>query len=226
MRRLCYLYKIVSTKQLAYFYDLIPPFQRSYRNKGRIYEPSCRTVSFKNSFLPYATKEWNKLVLKLLKLLNAETYASFREMLLNSISPTGNSTNKMCDRLGIKLLTRLWLGFSHLSEHKFWHNFADSLNLLRSCCLETESTLHFFLHSQNYTTMTLRRAPMTDLKNINDAIMSLNENDLLDVILYRNKNFNKNIMTDNDYYIYLWKVWSTSFLIIIETILIFHPYRF
>ena len=67
---------------------------------------------------------------------------------------------------------------------------------------------------------------MTDLKNINDAIMSLNENDLLDVILYRNKNFNKNIMTDNDYYIYLWKVWSTSFLIIIETILIFHPYRF
>ena len=51
--------------------------------------------------------------------------------------------------------------------------------------------------------MTLRRAPMTDLKNINDAIMSLNENDLLDVILYRNKNFNNNIMTDNDYHIYL-----------------------
>ena len=30
---------------------------------------------------------------------------------------------------------------------------------------------------------------MTELKNINDAIMSLNKNDLLYVIMYGNKNF-------------------------------------
>ena len=41
LRRLCYLYKIVNTKQPAYLYDLIPPFQRSSRNKGCIYEPFC-----------------------------------------------------------------------------------------------------------------------------------------------------------------------------------------
>ena len=29
LRRLCYLYKIVNTKQPFYLYDLIPPFQRS-----------------------------------------------------------------------------------------------------------------------------------------------------------------------------------------------------
>ena len=29
LRQLCYLCKIVSTKQPAYLYDLIPPFQRS-----------------------------------------------------------------------------------------------------------------------------------------------------------------------------------------------------
>ena len=34
---------------------------------------------------------------------------------------------------------------------------------------------------------------MTDLKNIHDAIMSLNEIDLLRVILYKNKNFDKNM---------------------------------
>ena len=33
---------------------------------------------------------------------------------------------------------------------------------------------------------------MTDLKNINDTIMSLNENDLLHVILYGNKKFDSN----------------------------------
>ena len=49
LRRLCYLYKIVNTKQPAYLYDLIPPFQRSSRNKGCIYEPFCLIESFKNS---------------------------------------------------------------------------------------------------------------------------------------------------------------------------------
>ena len=34
---------------------------------------------------------------------------------------------------------------------------------------------------------------MTDLKNINDAIMSLNESDLLHVIMYGNKNFDNNM---------------------------------
>ena len=34
---------------------------------------------------------------------------------------------------------------------------------------------------------------MTELKNINDAIMSLNENDLLHVILSGNTNFDNNV---------------------------------
>ena len=34
---------------------------------------------------------------------------------------------------------------------------------------------------------------MTDLKNINDAIMSLNESGLLHVTLYGNKNFDNNM---------------------------------
>ena len=188
MRRLCYLYKIVSTKQPANLYDLIPPFQRSSRNKGCIYEPFCRTMSFKNSFLPHAIKEWNKLDPEI---KNAETYASFRKMLLSFIRPSGNSTYKIYDPLGIKLLSRLRLGFSHLSEHKFRHNFADSLNPFCSGSLETKSTLHFFstLPKLYYFT----QCPYDWFKNINDTIMSLNENDLLRVILYGNKNFDNNM---------------------------------
>ena len=112
-------------------------------------------------------------------------------MLLIFIRPIGNSTCKIYDPLGIKLLTRLRLGFSHLFEHKFRHKFADLPSLLCSCSLETESTRRFFLHYQNYTT--LRTVLITDLKDINDVIMSLNESDLLHVILYRNKNFDNNM---------------------------------
>ena len=57
--------------------------------------------------------------------------------------------------------------------------------------METESTLYFFLRCQNY--ITLPTALMTDLKNTNDAIMSLNESDLRHVSLYRNKKFDNNI---------------------------------
>ena len=133
-------------------------------------------------------REWNKLDPEI---RNAETYASFQKMLLNFIRTIENSTYKIYDLLGIKLLATLRLGFSHLFEHKFRHNFAYSLNPLWFCSLEIESTLHFFLSCQNYTT--LRTALMTDLKNINDAIMSLNESNLLHVILYGNKNFDNNM---------------------------------
>ena len=113
MRRLCYLYKIVSTKQPAHLYDLIPPFQKSSRNKGCIYEPLCRTVSFKNCLLPYAIKEWNELDSGI---RNAKTYTSFRNMLLNFIRSIGNSTYKIYDLLTIKLLTRLRHALSHLPD--------------------------------------------------------------------------------------------------------------
>ena len=76
-----------------------------------------------------------------------------------------------------------------ISEHKFRHNFADTLNPLCSCCLETEDTEHYFLHCQN--NLLLRTTLMNDLNNSNTAIASLDSNDLLKVILYGNESFNK-----------------------------------
>ena len=57
----------------------------------------------------------------------------------------------MFDPSGLKLLTRLRLGFSHLNEHKFRHNFRDCLNPLRLCSLEIENTSHYLLHCQYYS---------------------------------------------------------------------------
>ena len=129
------------------------------------------------------------------------------------------------DPLGIKLLlTRLRVGYSHFSEHKFRHDFADSLNPLCCCLLEIESTLHFLRRCKIYTTS--RRYLLTELKNINDAIMSLNENEIskIHVIMHGNKNFDNNInyrYTYCNYQIHQrLKVWSTSFFTIIKTILI------
>ena len=75
----------------------------------------------------------------------------FRNSLLKIGRPVQNSIFKAYNPLGIKFLTRLWLGLSHLNEHKFKYNFQNCLNplcswKLKSNSLEVESTIHFFLH--------------------------------------------------------------------------------
>ena len=91
------------------------------------------------------------------------------------------------DPFGVKLINRSRLSFSHLREHKFRHNFADTVNPLSSCTFETENTEHFFLRYQN--NLSARKTLMNELNNISNAINSLNSTDLIRVILYGNKNF-------------------------------------
>ena len=51
------------------------------------------------------------------------------------------------DPTGIKLLTRLPV---NLREHKFRHNFLETLNPLCNCSLEIESTSHYILRCPFY----------------------------------------------------------------------------
>ena len=64
----------------------------------------------------------------------------FRKKLLAFIRLLGNDTYGIYDPVGVRLLNRLRLVFSRLREHKFRYNFADTLNPLCSCPLETEDT--------------------------------------------------------------------------------------
>ena len=49
------------------------------------------------------------------------------------------------DPLGVKLLTRLRLQFSHLNEHNFRHGFGDTINAMCACGSGAETTKHFQL---------------------------------------------------------------------------------
>ena len=85
-------------------------------------ETYCRTDLFKYSFFPYMIVEWNKLDVTV---GNAKSFLIFKNLLLKIGRPIQNSIFKIHDPLGIKLLTRLRLGLSHLNEHRFRHNFQD-----------------------------------------------------------------------------------------------------
>ena len=78
-------------------------------------------------------------------LRNAKSYSTFRKSLLKSGRPSPNHIYKIHDPLGLKLLTRLRLGLSHLNEHRFNHNFDSCINPSCSSSLEVESTKHFIV---------------------------------------------------------------------------------
>ena len=179
-----YLHKIISAKLPPFLHEIIPPLQRSHRYPGCFQTLSCRTALLQNSFLPLTITEWNKFGTDI---KNIDSHAMFRKILLTFIRPPGNDTYGIYDPLGVRLLNRLRLGFSHLREHNFRHNFVD--NPLCSCSLETEDTEHYFLRCQN--NLSLRTILINDLNNINTAIAPLNSNNLLRVILYGDKSFNK-----------------------------------
>ena len=103
---------------------------------------------FQNSFFPSPVIEWNKLDLNM---HNSESLNIFKKTLLNFIPPSGSTVFNCHNPKGVKLLTRLRLGSSHLREHKFKHSFQDSLNPICSCGNDTETSAHLLLHCPNFS---------------------------------------------------------------------------
>ena len=149
-QRLYCFYKILNNQAPAYLYSLFSPPSRHYntRNYSKIRQMFCRTEFFSNFFLPQTIREWDKLVTSICQ---APSYSVFRKALLDFIRPTAISTFGTNDVSNLKLLTRLRVGFSHLREHKFKHNFQDTLNPLCPCSLEAEDTYHIFMRCQNFS---------------------------------------------------------------------------
>ena len=121
---------------------------------------------------------------------NSESIAIFKIKLLSLIRPAQSKIYNIFDPTGLKLLTRLRLGFSHLNEHKFRHNFEDCLNPLCFCSLEIEDTNHYLLHCQYFS---MHRIDLINCVNsLLDNFDSLSDNDKRDILLYGDPRFDTN----------------------------------
>ena len=183
LRQLCYLHKVLSRKLRTYFYELIPPIINSHRNPGCYRALHCRTDLFRNSLLPFSI---NKCVKLDPDIRHLDSYTMFRKKLF--IRPFEKGIYNIYDPQGSKLLNRIGLGFSHLQEHKFQHNFEDTVNPLCSWALEIESTYHFFLRCQSYAS--ILTALINELSSIDCGIVCLRTNTVLEVILHGDKMLN------------------------------------
>ena len=189
-RRLCLFYKIINNEQPSYLFNLVPrPYHiLNTRNQSQIPDIFCRTENFSNSFFPHCIKEWKKLDHNIKR---SDSYVHFRNSVLKSIRPIGNSIFDIFDNEGIKLLTRLRLGLSHLNKHKFNHGFLDTVNPMCSCNTEDETVTRYLLHCPNYTQQ--RMHLMNRITGLNPNILVENDNVLSSILLYGLNQFN-NIM--------------------------------
>ena len=116
---LCCMFKIMIEEAPKFLTKMIPKGQQTIVTRNsNIPTFYCRTDCFKYSFFPSTLKEWFNLDASI---RNSESIAIFKSRLLSLIRPFQSNVYNIFDPIGLKLLTRFRLGFSHLNEHKFRH---------------------------------------------------------------------------------------------------------
>ena len=88
--------------------------------------------------------KWNKID------VNICNSGFFKRVILILIRPEPNQVFDIESTEGLKFLTRIRFGLSHLADHKFRTNFQDCVNPICSCGQEIEASIHFLLHCSNY----------------------------------------------------------------------------
>ena len=180
--------------KITFFFKIItrnsPDIYIHCTRQQRSYDPArsnlFRTIAshtdyFQNSFFPYCVNEWNKLGVEIRK---SVSISMFKKSLLSFIRPNSRPVFNIIDPTGLKLLTRLRVNLSHLREHKFRHNFLDTVNPLCSCSLEIESTSHYLLRCPFYRC--LRKTLLDNIVDIIGSVSGLSDDKLVDLLLYGN----------------------------------------
>ena len=133
----------------TYLINLVSKFELIIRTKNNsIPAFNCRIDCFKYSFFPSILNDWFNVDSNI---RNTESFSLFKSKLLSFICPVQRSIYNIFDPTGLKFLSILRLGFSHLNENRFRHNFQDCLNSLCSCSIEIEDTSRYLLHCHNFS---------------------------------------------------------------------------
>ena len=128
---------------------------------------------------------------------NSDSLNVFKLSLLKFVRPAANSVFEINNPYGLKLLTRLRLGLSHLCYHKFRHNFQGCINPICVCGLEIETSTHFLLHCPFF--QCARQPLLTNIKKIDESILKKHDKLITNTLLYGDDKFdlscNKSIIS-------------------------------
>ena len=172
---------MIKNRSPSYLFQLVPSSTSRYltRNSDNISQICTKHIFFKNSLFPSTINEWNNLDSDT---CNSESAGFFKIKILKFIRPKPNSIYHCHNPKGIKLITRLGLGLSHLRKHKFKHSFQDCLNPLCLCGNDVETSSHFLLHCSTYSNE--RMTFLNKIKNINYGILELSDTIMTKTLLF------------------------------------------
>ena len=169
-----------------YLKNLIPICQSIKTRTNRVPTFHCRTDCFKNSFFPSTLSDWFKLDVPI---RNSEQVAIFKSR-LSFILPVPSNVYNIFYPIGLKFLTRLHLGFSHLNQYRFRHNFQDCMNPWCFCSLEIENALHYLLHCHNFSQNRINQK--NSVKSVSENFNSLSDNVKKELLLYGDPRLDEN----------------------------------
>ena len=132
-------------------------------------------------FFPSTIIQWNNLDPHLRK---SENFSVFKSNILKFILPSPNSVYNCHNPRATCLITRLRLGLSHLRELKFKHGFPDTLNPLRSCGNDVNSTEHLLLHCPQFVND--RHTLLSTLGNFNHSLLENTNKVWIQILLFGN----------------------------------------
>ena len=170
-------------------YSIIPIHNMSYRIRqgNKIPAINVKHNFFKNTFFLSTIIKWNKLDQKI---KNSKSIQTLKKRILSFVSPSTNNTFNCHNSRPLKLLSRLWLGLSHLREHKFKHSFQDFINPFCSCRKdEVEISFHYLLHCSNY--LEERLALLDTIKNTDMSIKQESDSKFTSALLFGDTSFDK-----------------------------------
>ena len=146
-------------------------------SSGKLKCIPSRTKSFSKTCFPLCIEEWNKLNPEI---RNAKSIYKFKKSIITE--KLENSLYNVHDHIGVKLLSRLRLQFTHLNEHKFRHGFNDTVNPMCPCGTDGETTEHFLLRCHCFST---QRSELFDyLYRLDPSFSKLNTKEKVAYLLY------------------------------------------
>ena len=188
--KLIFFHKIVLGLQPSYLQNYLTPYVNErpyltrYATQKLMKTFKGRTKAFKSSLFPYCAKEWGNLSEEL---RNIDSIKTFKLSILDFVRSRENAVFAFHDINGLKLLTRLRSNFTYLNEHKFRHNFNDTINPMCSCGKESERTLHYLLRYDIYSIYRLEL--LNDICAFNHSLKNISEENLLKILLYGAEEF-------------------------------------
>ena len=144
--RLSLLYKILNQLTPEYLRHFIPDSIRRLQNTrtNRGDGIPTRTLNFRYSFFPDALNSWN-LLSSFIK--SSPSLNVFKKRYMEFFNVTPNPIYGIHNPVGLKYLTRLRVGLSHLRSHKYLHKFKDTTSKFCICSNNTPETVeHYLLH--------------------------------------------------------------------------------